>query len=223
MQRPAAILFDLDGTLADSAPDFFATVNSLRSEDGLSLFSFDTVRQQVSNGGAALTRLTWDITDDHPQFLQQRQRLLDRYQQLIGSAGGLFPGFGEVLSYFAGSGIPWGVVTNKPRLYTDLLMPKLGVDAAVVICPEDVARRKPAPDPLLKAAAILDVDPQQCWYVGDHIRDIESARAAGMRAIAATFGYIEEDNDPLSWQADDYIASPLELIPLLAQSGNIPA
>lgn len=223
MQTPAAILFDLDGTLADSAPDFFATVNSLRAEDGLPAFAFDTVRQQVSNGGAALTRLTWGISEEHPEFWQRRQRLLDRYQQLIGTAGGLFPGYTEVLNYFTATALPWGIVTNKPRLYTDLLLPKLNIHAGVVICPEDVVNRKPAPDPLLKAAALLGLAAADCWYVGDHIRDIESARAAGMRAIAATFGYIEEDNDPLSWQADDYIASPLDLIPMLEKSGKVPA
>ncbi|MAD46441.1 MAG: phosphoglycolate phosphatase [Oceanospirillaceae bacterium] len=215
MSRPAAILFDLDGTLADTAPDFIDVVHSLRAEDHLPPLTDDAIRQQVSNGGFALACLTWDLAADDPQAGPLRQRLLDRYEQLIGRRGRVFPGFEEVLPVLEERGIHWAIVTNKPRLYTDLLLPRINLRCEVVICPEDVEQRKPAPDALFKAAAQLGVAPDHCWYVGDHIRDMEAARAAKMVSIAATFGYIEDSDDPLSWNADHYIGTPQALLSLL--------
>jgi len=215
MQKPAAVLFDLDGTLADTAPDFYDVVNSLRKDDNLSLLSDDTIRQQVSNGGLALARLTWNTSNDDPELENLRLRLLDRYEQLIGSRSRIYPGFAPILAELAQQNIPWSVVTNKPRFYTELLLPRIGIDCPVVICPEDVEQRKPAPDALFKAAGLLNVNADECWYVGDHIRDIKAAQAAGMLSIAATYGYIETTDDPLTWQADCYINSPQQLLQML--------
>ncbi|MCA6065062.1 HAD family hydrolase [Thalassolituus marinus] len=212
---PAAILFDLDGTLADTAPDFFDVVNGLREQSGLPRLSNETIREQVSNGGAALTRLTWEINDDHPQFPQRRQQLLDQYEQVVGFSGKLFEGFDELLKRLGLLGISWGVVTNKPRLYTDLFLHRQGINSPVVICPEDVANRKPAPDALLKAAEHLNTEASLCWYVGDHIRDIEAAKAAGMTSIAACYGYIETHDNPDNWQADYQIHSANDLLSLI--------
>lgn len=217
MQKPAAILFDLDGTLADTAPDFIDVVHSLRQDDDLPPLTDDAIRQQVSNGGLALACLTWNIASDDPQAWPLRQRLLDRYEQLIGQRARLFPGFETLLPALEQQQIRWAIVTNKPRLYTDLLLPRISVHCDVVVCPEDVEHRKPAPDALLKAAHDLGLSAEQCWYVGDHIRDIEAARAAGMLSIAATFGYIEDGDDPASWQADRYIATPQALLSLLPE------
>lgn len=212
---PKAILFDLDGTLVDTAPDFFGVVNSLRQEAGKLPLADDTIREQVSNGGVALSKLTWEIDDNHPRLMDFRQQLLDRYEQTVGSLSGLFAGFGDILTTFGQRGIRWGIVTNKPRLYTELLLQRLAIDTDALVCPEDVVHRKPAPDSLLKAAGLLGVHADECWYVGDHIRDIEAARAAGMLSIAALYGYIEEGDDPAAWQADLSIRAPQELLTLL--------
>ncbi|MCD8523227.1 MAG: HAD-IA family hydrolase [Saccharospirillaceae bacterium] len=223
LTRPKAILFDLDGTLVDTAPDFYDVVNSLRKEQGKPALANGTIREQVSNGGAALTRLTFDYPDQTgrdlataPQiFLDQRQQILDRYLQSIGLLSGYFPGFPEVITTLEQQGIRWGIVTNKPRLYTEALLAKLAIQGDVVVCPDDVTKSKPHPEPLLKAAADLGLQAADCWYVGDHIRDIDAARAAGMISIAATFGYIESGDHPEHWQADLQISHPHDLITLL--------
>ncbi|WP_430462910.1 HAD-IA family hydrolase [Thalassolituus sp. LLYu03] len=215
MTRPDVILFDLDGTLVDTAPDFFGVVNSLRLEAGKAPLADNIIREQVSNGGVALSKLTWDIGDDHPQLMDYRQILLDRYEQTVGTLSGFFDGFTQVLTRLSERRIRWGIVTNKPRLYTELLLQRLGISTDVLVCPEDVVNRKPAPDALLKAARDLGVASHQCWYVGDHIRDIESARAAGMFSIAALYGYIENGDDPANWQADTSIEHPLDLLALI--------
>ncbi|MCY0965827.1 HAD-IA family hydrolase [Parathalassolituus penaei] len=215
---PRAILFDLDGTLLDSAPDFYEVVNSLRRQDGLSELPTAQIREQVSNGGAALTCLTWNIQRDDPVFDKLRVRFLDHYRHYVGSASRLFPGFTAVLAELELLGIQWGIVTNKPRRFTEPLLAKLGINAPVVICADDVPNAKPAPDALLLAASKLDLEPQQCWYVGDHIRDIDAARNASMFSIAALFGYIESSDDPASWNADASIQRPDQLLTLLQQA-----
>lgn len=213
--KPQAILFDLDGTLVDTAPDFFGVVNNLRAEAGKAPLADDIIREQVSNGGIALSKLTWDISDDHPQLMDYRQTLLDRYEQTVGTLSGFFTGFSDVLSDLAQQNIRWGIVTNKPRLYTELLLQRLNIACDVVVCPEDVTHRKPAPDALLLAASQLGLAASDCWYVGDHIRDIESARAAAMFSIAALYGYIEADDDPYAWGADASIQSPADLLNMI--------
>lgn len=214
--RPQAVLFDLDGTLVDSAPDFYTVVNSLRAEDGLPALPHPAIREQVSNGGMALARLTWNLTADHPQLADYRLRLLARYSEHIGTASSLFPGFAQTLHGLQQAGIQWGIVTNKPRPYTEPLLQRLGIEAAVVVCPDDVSQPKPHPEPLFKAAADLNLEASQCWYVGDHIRDIDAARAAGMPSVAALFGYVEAGDDPQQWQADYSINQPQDLLHLLA-------
>lgn len=213
--RPAAILFDLDGTLVDTAPDFGAVVNLLRQQSGLEDLPYDRIREQVSNGGAALTRLTWGIDEQAPEFMARRNQLLDCYQEHLGIASGFFDGFPATLAHMEQAGIRWGIVTNKPRRFTTPLLDALGIQADSVVCGDDVATAKPAPDALLKGAEELQCSPQACWYVGDHRRDIEAARAAGMYSIAALFGYIEPDDNPNNWHADALIQHPEELLALL--------
>lgn len=215
LKRPKAILFDLDGTLVDTAPDFYDVVNGLRQEAGKAPLTDASIREQVSNGGAALTRLTWDIDDSQTGFSGYRTRLLTRYSDHIGSASTLFAGFADALNWLDQEQILWGIVTNKPRLYTEPLLQRLNIQAAVVICPEDVSHAKPHPEPLLKAATYLGLQATDCWYIGDHPRDITAARAAGMASVAATFGYIVSGDDPATWQADLQISQPQDLILLL--------
>ncbi|MDF1762469.1 MAG: HAD-IA family hydrolase [Oleibacter sp.] len=217
-QPPKAVLFDLDGTLVDTAPDFFEVVNHLRQEQGMAVLPNTVIREQVSNGGIALACLTFEVTRDHDEIQTLRQRLLDQYALCIGNASHYFAGFPKVLAYLQERHIPWGIVTNKPKTYTVALLKALNIDAASVVCPEDVKHAKPAPDSLLLAAQQLGVSPDLCWYVGDHKRDIDAARAANMVAIAARFGYIEAEDDMNAWQADVYIDNPLELIEHIAAS-----
>ncbi|MBE0483823.1 MAG: HAD-IA family hydrolase [Bacterioplanes sp.] len=210
--QPKAILFDLDGTLIDSAPDFFDVINELRAEAALPTLPHHLIRAQVSNGGMALTQLTWEIDTDHPEFMAYRHTLLERYLANIGSASGLFDGFADVLAELEQRHIAWGIVTNKPRRYTDALLARLPLHAPLVICPEDVQHPKPHPEPLLLAAKQLNVDVRDCWYVGDHVRDINAGNAANMITIAAAFGYIEPHDDIEQWQADWIIQHPRELL-----------
>lgn len=212
---PAAVLFDLDGTLVDTAADFYQVVNSLRADIGKSPLSDDAIREQVSNGGVALATITYDISRDHPDIQAYRQKVLDRYETAVGAHAELFDGFSEVLAFLAEQRIPWGIVTNKPRKYTELLLDRMPLPCDFVVCPEDVINNKPAPDSLLLCAEQMKVAASQCWYVGDHIRDIQAAKAAGMLSIAACFGYIEEQDDPTSWEADHYIDSAQSLMAML--------
>lgn len=213
--NPAAILFDLDGTLVDTAPDFVFVVNQLRQQYKLEQLPGGCIRDQVSNGGSALTRLTWGINDDDPEFPKRRSELLDCYSSHLGAASGYFPGFSAVLAELELLGIQWGIVTNKPRRFTEPLLERLDIEPASLVCADDVENAKPAPDALLLGAQKLDCRPADCWYVGDHKRDIEAALAANMFSIAVLFGYIEPHDDPTSWGADALIKRPDQLLTLL--------
>ncbi len=216
LPRPAAVLFDLDGTLVDTAPDFFGVVNELRQASGFDALADDVIRAQVSNGGAALTRLTWEIDDQHPEFVQRRQLLLDRYEHQVGRTCTLFDGFATALQQLQRHGIAWGIVTNKPRRYTELLLERMPLGCELVICPDDVSRAKPHPEPLLLAAQRLAISPQQCWYLGDHERDIEAGRAAGMITLGCRFGYLSEPNAADHWGADAVLDHASDLTTLLS-------
>lgn len=209
---PKAVLFDLDGTLIDSAPDFYSVINALRADAQLAPLAHATIRAQVSNGGMALTQLTWEIKPDHRDFMHYRQVLLDRYLENIGVASRLFDGFDEVLRQLEARNIAWGIVTNKPRRYTDALLDRLTLNVPLVICPEDVSHPKPHPEPLLLAASRLQLDRRDCWYVGDHVRDIEAGKAANMTTIAAAFGYVTATDQIEQWHADWIIQHPNDLL-----------
>ena len=231
--KPKALLFDLDGTLMDTAPDFFPTVNTLRKEHNLPPLPDDIIRLQVSNGGWALTRLALDMpqlpasTDSktaierNDPIKEQRQRLLDLYLEHIAEKSGLFNGIFELLESCNQQSLPWGIVTNKPRLYTELLLerliPKLPIleHCSVLVCPDDVEKTKPFPDPLFLAAKKIKIAPKDCWYLGDHIRDIDAGRAANMFTIATLYGYIEPHDNPENWQADLLVKTAQEVTNLL--------
>lgn len=204
-QQPSAVravLFDLDGTLVDSAPDLAAALNRLLAEEGKPKLPYAMIRDQVSNGGNALVELGFGVKLGEPNQPELRQRLLDFYQENIAEHSSIFDGLEELLHEFDRQPVPWGIVTNKPRLYTDLLLRKLRIHAAAVVCPEDLGVSKPDPAPLLLAARQLATPPEQCLYVGDHLRDIEAGRRAGMQTLVAGFGYIGIQEQPTSWGAD---------------------
>jgi 2-phosphoglycolate phosphatase len=230
LAKPQALLFDLDGTLMDTAPDFFPTVNTLRKEHNLPLLADDLIRQQVSNGGRALTRLALDMPQvvgnivGNEEFEAKRQRLLDLYIEHIASKSDLFTGMIELLATCQAKSLPWGIVTNKPRLYTEILLERLAIrlpiltQCAVVVCPDDVERTKPFPDPLYLAADKLKIPAKNCWYLGDHIRDIEAGKAANMPTIATLYGYIEPHDKPENWEADIMVNTVEEITELLTAS-----
>ncbi len=211
---PAAVLFDLDGTLIDTAPDFHRVLNRLRQEQDLVDLDYTTVRNEVSNGALALIRAGFQIDDSDPGFANLHQRLLTLYEQSVAELSALFPGAEELLRWLEKQQIPWGIVTNKPLRFTQPLIQALGLEqrCAVLICPDDVRQRKPHPEALLLACSKLGVSPEQSIYVGDHCRDIEAGRRAGMHTVAATFGYIAPGEDPAHWQSNSYASSCAELL-----------
>ncbi len=214
---PSAVLFDLDGTLIDTADDLSACLNLLLEEEGLSMMPHSIIRKQVSNGANAMIRLGFggDLASDRAQ--QLRNRLLVHYENNIARYSCWFDGLESLTQELRQARIPWGIVTNKPRLYTDLLLDAMEISqhVDVVVCPDDLNISKPDPRPLLHACSHVDADPVKAIYVGDHIRDIQAGKAAGMRTIAAAYGYIEADDDINLWQADYIIHDGHELKPLI--------
>ncbi|OZG71041.1 phosphoglycolate phosphatase [Hahella sp. CCB-MM4] len=213
---PKGILFDLDGTLIDTAPDFHRVLNSHRRRHGLDDLPYPLVRQAVSEGARALVKLGFDITEEHPEFEPLRQEFLQLYLDNICVDSCLFPGFSPLLDQLEKMGIAWGIVTNKPRLYSEALLAALGLSSvAVLVCPDDVAKTKPDPEPLLKAASQLGLPASSFWYIGDHYRDILAGRNAGMKTVAAAYGYIPQNDAIENWEADYIIHQAQDLASLL--------
>lgn len=212
-EQPQAVFFDLDGTLIDTAPDFYTVLNATLQEAGRDLVSYNAVREQVSNGARAMIGLGFGLQPGDADFDLWLNRFLDRYEQHLAVDTVLFPGMAEVLERLEQAAIPWGIVTNKPSRFTLPLLEGLGLQARVgpVICPDHVARRKPDPEGLLMAARATGRDATRCVYVGDHERDIAAGRNAGMTTIGVLFGYIDADENPADWQADFYVEHADEL------------
>ena len=213
MTNIAAVLFDLDGTLVDTAPDFVRVLNQLRADDQLPPLPYDAIRNQVSNGARALVKLGFALDETSDDFARRLEKLLALYEQGLAVESKLFDGLDASLRWLEQRNIPWGVVTNKPSRYTLPLLRGLKLDqrCAVAICPDHVTHKKPHPEPLLTACDWMSVDPQQTIYVGDHIRDIEAGRAAGNYTIAAAWGYLEQDTNINDWQADIILRTPAQL------------
>ncbi|MEH6470756.1 MAG: HAD-IA family hydrolase [Halopseudomonas sp.] len=212
--QSTAVLFDLDGTLLDTAPDFFRLLNQMRAERQLSEIDYHAVRQQVSNGAAAMVHSAFNIDANHPQSEPLRQQLLARYQQSPAQDSRLFDGIETLLQWLELRQIPWGIVTNKPERFCLPLLKQLQLDnrCGVLICPDHVKQTKPHPEGLLKACSKLGSPPHQSIYVGDHRRDIEAGINAGMTTIAALYGYLSTDDKPDDWNADQQADSPLQLL-----------
>ncbi|WP_230413355.1 HAD-IA family hydrolase [Zooshikella ganghwensis] len=209
-----AILFDLDGTLLDTAPDLVAAVNRLRQAHGENSLDYNLVRNCVSNGAKALVKLAFSTTEDDQRFTHLHQQLLALYEEQLVNETALFPGMDLLLQAIESRRLPWGVVTNKPSQYTAPIMDSLALSqrSAVTICPDHVQQRKPHPEPLLAACSRISCKPEQCIYIGDHERDIEAGQRAGMVTIAACYGYIDSDTDPASWPADFHANSVMEIL-----------
>jgi len=209
---PKAALFDLDGTLLDSAPDMLATANAMRAARGRAPMPLEALRPHVSKGARAMLGAAFADVDAGereawvPEFL-------DIYERELGLHGAPFPGVEAMLAALEAAGTPWGIVTNKPEYLARKLMPLLGWETrcAVLIGGDTLAARKPDPLPLTVAAQRIGVDPGACAYVGDDERDILAARAAGMPSVVALWGYRLELDDPIAWQGDVLVDDPAAL------------
>jgi len=210
---PQLVLFDLDGTLLDSAPDFVATVATLRSRRGEPPMMPQALRPHVSRGARAMIAAAFPALDESEREAMV-QPFLDAYRQELGRHGAPFEGVEELLAAIEDAGSRWGIVTNKPEALARALLPLLGWDkrCAVLVGGDTLPVRKPDPAPLLHAARAQGLGPRDCAYVGDDERDILAARAAGMPSIAALWGYRLDSDDPLSWEASAVAGAPRDLL-----------
>ena len=208
-----AVLFDLDGTLADTAPDMARTVNLMRAKRGLQPVALEVVRPHVSNGARGMIGAAFGIGAGHSDFQAMREEFLVLYGENLCVDTRLFPGMGELLDSLEARGIAWGVVTNKFERFARPLLDGLGLGAraAVVVGGDTCPRPKPFPDPLLFAAAAIGVAPMRTLYVGDDERDVQAARAAGMPVIVAGYGYLGVGTPAAMWGADSIVESAGEI------------
>ena len=216
-----AVLFDLDGTLLDTAQDFHESLNDLRAEENLAPLSFETVRAQVSHGGHALVRLGFGKLDEQAHEAM-RVRLLNIYRKRLAKHTRLFEGGDELLDAIENRGLIWGIVTNKPGWLTDPLLVevKLNARARAVVSGDTLPERKPHPMPLLHAARTLGVDPRECVFVGDAERDAQAAQSAGMYSVIAGFGYIGDGDRADEWFQHGWLDTPLDLLAWLDKPRN---
>ncbi len=216
------VLFDLDGTLADTAPDLAYALNRTLEHAGRAPLPFETIRPVVSHGGTALLHLGFGTNLPQDEFARLRDYLLDAYRTHITRDTRLFPGMAELLSILEGRGLNWGVVTNKPAWLTDPLMEQLGLArrAVTIISGDTLPEQKPHPAPMLLACREAGSNAAECLYLGDAERDITAGRNAGMQTLVALYGYIGNEDHPANWGADGLVNSPLELLPWL-EHGNI--
>ena len=209
----AAVLLDLDGTLLDTAPDMARALNALRAQEQLPPLKFAAVRPQVSHGSTAVVRAGFPDAGA-AEFETLRTRFLALYRDDLVVETGLFAGFDTVLNELDAHAIPWGVVTNKPGWLTEPLLTAVGLRARAraVVSGDSLPLRKPDPLPLLTAAQQLGVAPARCLYLGDALRDAQAARAAGMVALGASYGYLGAHEDIHNWPVTGWIAEPLDLL-----------
>ena len=215
LQAPRAILFDLDGTLADTAPDLAAAVNLLRKVRGLEPTPYAVLRPTASAGARGMIGAAFGLGPADEGYEALRLEWFDNYQAAMAVHSTLFDGVPSLLDGLAEAGIAWGIVTNKPARFTDPLVPQIGLaQAGCVISGDTMAHPKPHPAPLLEGARRLGMDPAQCWYVGDDLRDVEAGQAAGMVTVACAWGYCGAV-EPATWGADHLLLTPRDLLALI--------
>lgn len=217
----SAMLFDLDGTLADTAPDMVAALNRLCAECGAASIAYEEARPHVSHGSRALVELGFPDADTE-QTEELIARFLDTYAEQVCGDTVLYEGIHDVLAEIERSGLLWGIVTNKPERFTTPLVAALNLSdrAACVVSGDTVSKSKPHAMPLLHACEIMATPPARCVYIGDAERDIVAGRAAGMHTLAALYGYILDSDDPYSWQPDGMISNPAELLKWLKPAAD---
>ncbi len=214
--RLHAVLFDLDGTLIDSAPDLAGAGNELRAARGLEPLPYARFRPLVGTGARGMVKVALDVDPDHPHFIDLRDEFLARYEARMTIETEVFADVRPVLDALRERGMPWGIVTNKARRFTTPLVKALGLDreAVTIVSGDTTPHSKPHPAPLLEAARQMGVAPEACVYVGDDLRDVQAGRAAGMRTVAASWGYLGAGEAIGQWGADHVIELPDELLKL---------
>lgn len=212
-----AVLFDLDGTLIDSAPDLGAAADKLRTDRGLPPLPLESYRTMAGAGARGMLGVAFGMTPEHPEFAGLREEFFRNYESCLTQRTREFAGVRELIDALLDRGLPWGVVTNKAMRFTGPLtksMP-LFATAKAVVAGDTTPHPKPHPAPLLEAARLLGVPAQACLYVGDDERDVAAGRAAGMATVAASYGYLGSKGDVASWGADAHAMSPLDVLALL--------
>lgn len=209
-----AVLFDLDGTLADTARDLGAALNRLLAEEGLPPQPYAAVRPIASHGARGLVSLGFGIDREHPRFEEYRLRFLDHYEHSFADETVLFDGVNGLIQGLMDKGLLWGIITNKPMRFTDRLVPSLPFIStpAVTVSGDTVGVPKPDPRPMRFAAERIGIAPEHCLYVGDAERDIAAGRGVGMKTVLANWGYIADSDRPAEWGADIAIDHPLQLL-----------
>ncbi|HUV98874.1 MAG TPA: HAD-IA family hydrolase [Gallionella sp.] len=212
-----AVLFDLDGTFADTAPDLATALNHTRAMHDLAPLPLAALRPQASHGSRGLIKTGFGIDPDHPDYDSLRDIFLDYYANNICVHSKLFGNMSKLIDTLEQRGIKWGIVTNKPHRYTVPLMQALGYAerAACMVSGDTYAHAKPHPEPLLKACQIIGVAAAECLYVGDDLRDMQAANSAGMHGIIANYGYVSHDASVENWNAHGSINKPMELLGLI--------
>lgn len=220
MKPVNAVLFDLDGTLVDTAPDMVAAANELRRLQGLPALPLEQLRGRVSHGAVGLVTAALDRQPEDPDFERLRMDFLALYGERNHEHSELFPGMHDVLENLGRWGVPWGIVTNKPTAYADPLLDRLGLNdsAGTVVTGDALRHRKPHPEPILHACRQLQVMPGGCVCVGDAERDFQASRRAGARGVVALWGYIDRRDRPRDWSAEAWLETPEALSAWIAEN-----
>jgi N-acetyl-D-muramate 6-phosphate phosphatase len=223
-RRLRAVLFDLDGTLIDSAPDLAGACNEMRVERGLAPLPYERLRRMVGSGARGMVGTAFGLLPESPGYLALRDEFLDRYEKRMTCETRVFAEMEPILAWLEQEGLPWGIVTNKATRFAAPLVASLGLAgrAAALVCGDTAAFAKPHPAPLLEAARRLGIAAEDCAYVGDDRRDVDAGRAAAMLTVVAARGYLGEGDEPARWGADHLIERPEELPPLIAGRLNSP-
>lgn len=208
------VLFDLDGTLLDTAPDMASALNLLRRQRRMPEISLDIIRPLVGYGSKALLKLGFEIDENSREYLLLLEEFFTAYQNCLAHSTALFPGMALVLDHLDKNNLPWGIVTNKPARFTMHILDALDLSrrTACVISGDTLKNRKPHPEPILHACKLLNRVPANTIYVGDTATDVTASKAAGTHSLVALYGYIKADEDPYEWKADGYIESADEII-----------
>ena len=214
MKPIRAVLFDLDGTLIDTAPDLAYALNQLRQERYLPELPVSNIRAIANLGSKAMLKYAFDMEETDPAYPDMRNKFFTLYQKHIMDSTQLFPNVEKVLTYLDQHNIPWGIVTNKLTKHARTLLSALGLSQRTdcIICGDTLAKSKPDPLPITHACYMLKQKPSHCLYIGDAATDVIASKAAGTKSLVALYGYISQNEDPHTWQADGYVNEPIEII-----------
>ena len=220
MRLPQAVLFDLDGTLIDSAPDLGAAADKMRTDRGMPTLDYALYRPMAGSGARGMLEIAFGMAPAHPDYEAFKEEFLCKYEQAMTVRSVIFDGVHDLLAHLQGQGMLWGVVTNKHQRFTLPLTAQLPLfaTAKAIVSGDTTPHAKPHPEPLFEAARRMQLPPEHCWYVGDDERDIVAGKAAGMTTVAAHYGYLGSQAEVMRWGADHIIHSPLALAELLVQA-----